>query len=472
MARVGRQRKIGLRTKLIGLLTVVLVLISAVFLAFTYDDQSRRAETDLLEKSRVLVTEMDAMWDFISLNQNVINYTSDGEYDYKGLHCAIAGKSVAALFSEKTDYSIRFTNLNPRNIYNIPDAYEAAAIEAFLTDEDTDEVWGYQTEGGDQVFRYVRAMDVSDDCIECHGQPAGELDATGYPKEGWSVGDVAGAVSVVVPADGAMANMRDAIVGNMMFFLAVVAAMALLIYVVISRLITEPLTELRASFSRVAEPGARTAEGEMGTPGVFGPAGVIGHGPASASGCLRGLPPRGSLDMAERGVLYSSREIDGLIEQYHSMAQRLEELYGSLESQVAERTEQLSSANAELECQRRRVEEINAQLARDNQYKSDFLAIVSHELRTPLTSILAFAELLGESIGPDRPEARRQLEEIGKNGAILLEMVDNVLECARIQAGSETLNLELVDLNDLVGMVESAMAPVAAKKGAASPNLP
>ncbi len=183
MARVGRQRKIGLRTKLIGLLTVVLVLISAVFLAFTYDDQSRRAETDLLEKSRVLVTEMDAMWDFISLNQNVINYTSDGEYDYKGLHCAIAGKSVAALFSEKTDYSIRFTNLNPRNIYNIPDAYEAAAIEAFLTDEDTDEVWGYQTEGGDQVFRYVRAMDVSDDCIECHGQPAGELDATGYPKE-------------------------------------------------------------------------------------------------------------------------------------------------------------------------------------------------------------------------------------------------------------------------------------------------
>lgn len=66
------------------------MLISAVFLAFTYDDQSRRAETDLLEKSRVLVTEMDAMWDFISLNQNVINYTSDGEYDYKGLHCAIA----------------------------------------------------------------------------------------------------------------------------------------------------------------------------------------------------------------------------------------------------------------------------------------------------------------------------------------------------------------------------------------------
>lgn len=445
----GSQGKIGLRTKLIGLLTAVLVFISAVFLVFTCSEQGRRAETDLLEKSRVLVTEMDAMWDFISLNQNVINYTADGSYDYKGLHCAIAGKSVAALFSGKSDYSIRFTNLNPRNIYNTPDAYEAAAIETFLADDSVDEAWGYETEDGQQVFRYVRAMDVSDDCVECHGEPAGEIDATGYPKEGWKVGDVAGAVSVVVPATSALESMRDAVVANMLFFLAVVVSMAVIIYVVISRLITEPLTELRASFSRVAD-GRASASAASGVPPAFS-----------------GLSCDGALAPSERGVLYSSREVDGLIEQYHSMAQRLEELYGSLESQVAERTDQLSRANAELERQRRRVEEINEKLARDNQYKSDFLAIVSHELRTPLTSILAFADLLAGSIDPADAEAARQLEEIDKNGAILLEMVDNVLECARIQAGSESLNLELVDVSDLVGMVESAMEPVARKKNVA-----
>ena len=281
MGSARGQRKIGLRTKLIGLLTAVLVGLTAVFLLFTYDDQARRAETDLLEKSRVLVTEMDAVWDFISLNQNVINFNSDGEYDYKGLHCAIAGKSVAALFSEKSDYSIRFTNLNPRNIYNAPDAYEAAAIEAFRADDAVDEAWGYEDEGGQQVFRYVRAMDVSDDCIECHGQPAGEIDATGYPKEGWQTGDVAGAVSVVVPADSALANMRDAIVSNMVFFLAVLTSMALVIYVVLSRLITEPLTELRASFSRVAGAGEdREAESDG-----------RGTGPGG-DGALRGLPER------------------------------------------------------------------------------------------------------------------------------------------------------------------------------------
>lgn len=165
--------------------------------------------------------------------------------------------------------------------------------------------------------------------------------------------------------------------------------------------------------------------------------------------------------------LYASREVDDLFEQFDSMARRLAGLYANLESQVSERTEQLSAANLELDRQRRRVEEINAQLARDNRYKSDFLAIVSHELRTPLTSILAFADLMADTVDPADAASRRQLEEIEKNGAILLEMVDNVLETARIQAGSERLNLELVDLNDIVGMVEASNQPVALKKGVA-----
>ncbi|WP_304425817.1 DUF3365 domain-containing protein [uncultured Adlercreutzia sp.] len=444
MGLKGFSRKTGLRTKLIGLLTAVLVLITAVFLAYTYDDQSRCAEVNLLEKSRVLVAEMDAVWDFISLNQNTINYDADGTYDYKGIHCAIAGKSVAALFSEKSDYSIRFTNLKPRNIYNTPDAYEAAALEAFHSDDTVSEIWGFEQEDGEPVFRYVEVMSVSDACVDCHGAPAGELDATGYPKEGWAVGEVAGAVSVVVPARVELDNMRNAIVSNVAFFLLVALAMAVIIYVVISRMVTEPLTSLRSAFSRV---GGQGMSGEPGAP--------------------TGGEPLEVLDAWNESALFTTREVDGLVKQYQSMAERLNALYGSLESQVAERTGQLQRANDELEQQRRRVEEINEQLQHENQYKSDFLAIVSHELRTPLASILAFTDLLQQEISPDNEAAVRQLSEIDKNGAILLEMVDNVLECARIQAGSESLNLELIDLNDLVGMIEAAMCPVAFKKGVA-----
>ena len=49
-------------------------------------------------------------------------------------------------------------------------------------------------------------------------RPAGELDPTGYPKEGWEVGDVAGAVSVSMPTDLSFENMTSSIVNNVLFF--------------------------------------------------------------------------------------------------------------------------------------------------------------------------------------------------------------------------------------------------------------
>lgn len=393
----------GLKTKIIGLLSFVLLMLLIVDIAWTYESQKRATEAMLLEESRVLVTEMDAVWDFISINQDTINYTLEGAYEYKGLHCAIAGKSVAAFFSQNSDYTIRFTNITPRNIHNTPDAYESEALAQFAEhpgDPDREMYYGFAEYQGESVFRYVSAMKVTEHCIECHGAPQGELDPTDYEKEGWQTGDLAGAVSVIVPTQMYYENMAGAVVSNVLFFLAIMLCMATIIYVVLTRLITRPLEELRHSLADLSD----------------------------------------------------------------AMASSLSSLYGNLESEVDERTMQLSAANEELERQRRHVEEVNDKLKRENQYKSDFLAIVSHELRTPLTSILAFTDLMADSVPRADELVRKQLEEIDKNGRILLEMVDNVLETARIQAGSERLNLEFVDLSDVVGMVEASSLSLAAKK--------
>ena len=96
-----------------------------------------------------------------------------------------------------------------------------------------------------------------------------------------------------------------------------------------------------------------------------------------------------------------------------------------------------------------------------------FVTDASHELRTPLTSIIAFADLLDAHVPRDGGESRRQLDEIEKNGQILLEMVDNVLETARIQSGRDEVSIELIDVSDLVGMVVQSLAPLASKKGIA-----
>lgn len=429
-----KNEKIGLKTKIIGLLSFVLLLLLVVDVAWTSHVQQQATEEVLLEESRMLVKEMDAVWEFVSINQDSINYTLDGTYEYKGLHCAIAGKSVAALFSINSDYTIRFTNTEPRNIHNKPDTYESEALAEFVAGKEQNEYFGFADHEGESVFRYVSAMEVTEDCIECHGKPVGEIDPTGYAKEGWETGELAGAVSVIVPTELYFSNMNRTIANNVLFFIIIMLCMAGIIYFVLTRLITNPLTSLQHSFLKMSDSS----------------------------------PGQASFKTPERQLsFYSSKEIEELFTRFDSMAQNLSSLYGNLESQVEDRTEQLSQANEELERQRKHVEEVNDKLKQDNRYKSDFLAIVSHELRTPLTSILAFTELMAESVPSDQERTLKQLEEVEKNSQILLEMVDNILETARIQAGSEQINIELIDLNDIVGMVEASNKSIARKKNIA-----
>ncbi|MDO4443002.1 MAG: DUF3365 domain-containing protein [Slackia sp.] len=420
---------VGLKTKIIGLLLASSLFLLCAFGVWTYATQREATKAELVETSRVLVDEMNAVWDFISLNQDRIDYTSDGLYEYKGLHCAIVGKSVASLFSRDSEYSMRFTKIDPRNIANAPDAVETAALEMFSADPGASEYYEFSMRGDERVFRYVSAMKVTEQCMECHGGPVGEMDITGYPKEGWELGDLAGATSVTIPTALYDSNMWSAVRSNVLFFLVIVACMCIGIYVALDRLIARPIAALSSGLTRVGETGAHR------------------------------------VSFFDANGAYATSETTELFARFNEMSERLEILYADLELQVEERTEQLRRANEELEAQRAHVERVNERLKNENKYKSDFLAIVSHELRTPLTSVLVFAELMEESIGKDDDVARSQLEEVRKNGRILLEMVDNVLETARIQAGSERLNLELVDIADVFGQVESATSAVAARKG-------
>ncbi|MDO5043238.1 MAG: DUF3365 domain-containing protein [Slackia sp.] len=420
---------VGLKTKIIGLLLASSLLLLCAFGMWTYAMQRHATQTELVETSRVLVDEMNAVWDFIALNQDRIDHTSDGTYEYKGLHCAIVGKSVAALFSLDSEYSMRFTKIDPRNIANAPDATETAALEMFAADPELHEYYEFSTRGNERVFRYISAMKVTEQCMECHGGPAGEMDVTGYPKEGWELGDLAGATSVTIPTALYDSNMWSAVRSNVLFFLFIVVCMCIGIYVALDRLIARPVAALSSGLTRVGETRSHR------------------------------------MSFFDGNSAYATSEIVDLFARFNEMSERLEVLYGNLESQVEERTEQLRRANDELEAQRAHVERVNERLKNENKYKSDFLAIVSHELRTPLTSVLVFAELMEETVGSNDDLARKQLEEIRKNGRILLEMVDNVLETARIQAGSERLNLELVDIADVFGQVESATSAVALQKG-------
>jgi adenylate cyclase len=147
----------------------------------------------------------------------------------------------------------------------------------------------------------------------------------------------------------------------------------------------------------------------------------------------------------------------------------LNQINQSLELKVLERTQELQQQNLDLE---------QAKLAADaaNQAKSLFLASMNHELRTPLTSILGFSELLKRSKNLNATE-KADLEIINRNGSYLLDLINNVLNLSKVEAGAMTIESEPTDLRALLETVEQMIQGHAIEKQLTfiadyDPNLP
>ncbi len=100
-----------------------------------------------------------------------------------------------------------------------------------------------------------------------------------------------------------------------------------------------------------------------------------------------------------------------------------------------------------------------------NQAKSAFLSSMSHELRTPLNAILGFTQLL--QLDPRTPLTEGQMDssqQIIKSGQHLLELIDQVLELAKIESGNTTISLEPVQVNSLMNECIDLIAPLADKR--------
>src|SRR5262249_57886205 len=98
-----------------------------------------------------------------------------------------------------------------------------------------------------------------------------------------------------------------------------------------------------------------------------------------------------------------------------------------------------------------------------NRAKSEFLSRMSHELRTPLNAILGFGQLL--DMGAPTPRQRQQVEQILKGGRHLLELINEVLDLARIEAGRLHLSLEPVALPQVCAEGGDLGPPLPAKPG-------
>ena len=139
-------------------------------------------------------------------------------------------------------------------------------------------------------------------------------------------------------------------------------------------------------------------------------------------------------------------------------------------TELRQAQEAAASANARLEEPCRRAPR-NWWPSRDRAQQADraktaFLSTVSHELRTPLNSIIGFTDIVVQGLaGPLTDEQRHQLSIVQESAHILLELINEILDISRIEAGRLHLSPQEFDLADLLQRRCDAMASTASRKG-------
>jgi len=249
---------------------------------------------------------------------------------------------------------------------------------------------------------YVRIFRARESCIACHN-PQGSARA-------FSLNEPIGAV--IVSGRDASGEIRRIILVNRVGIVvagligAIVAMVAF--YWITQRVILRPIRQLRAMANNVAD---------------------------------------GNLDI--RSTITTGDEYERLSQAFNHM---LDNLQGA--------QDELRTANRQLDLKIGELSERNVELYKANKVKSEFLANISHEFRTPLNSILGFAQVL-----KDRPtllktdKGQRYTENIISSGNRLLQMINDLLQLAKAEAGKLELRIEQGSLPQICEALVSSFLP-------------
>ncbi|MGE0481785.1 MAG: ATP-binding protein [Phycisphaerae bacterium] len=316
------------------------------------------------------------------------------------------------LLPRRLEQPPRFIRIDPDP--DRPDSILSAATEqpfvreslnALRRDPKRDFYYRTATEEGRRSFYYAHAVRVAKSCLACHDE--------GKTAAPYRENQLAGFITVALSASQAQWDL----VLNRAWIVAAGALAGILailvFYFITQKFILAPIEELR-------EVAIRVTDG----------------------------------DLTVRSAVRTGDEFEQLSNNLNTMLERLRA------SQ-----EELQKANLLLDEKLGQMAETNVALFESNRLKSEFIANVSHELRTPLTSIIGFAELLLESqAGESGDRTTRFAQNILISGRILLEIINDLLDLAKIEAGRVELHLEPVSARELCSALQDFLRPLADKK--------
>ncbi len=270
----------------------------------------------------------------------------------------------------------------------------------------------YQRRDGSAAFKYVRVLTMQTECIRCHASAA-PSSATTAPAVAAVLPPpdppILGIVSVDIPSQIRMSQLPLNRVVLLSAGLLAGTLAIIVFYLITTRIILQPVRVLQETAEKVSQ---------------------------------------GDLNI--RSDIYTGDEF-----------QQLSETFNTMLTNLKKSADQLRAVNKSLDLKIDQLAESNVALYESNRLKSEFLANVSHELRTPLNSILGFADLLKDSADI---KTNRYVLNILQSGRQLLELINDLLDLAKIEAGRMDVRSEPLSLGDLFEGLTSILKPLTEAK--------
>jgi len=351
------------------------------------------------------LTEKSALDSGRAVGQAVFeNHFQIGVSEQKGL----PRLSDSGTVLEETNHVVSWFRVE-KDIEALPDFFNGTQkkkIELLRSDANTSDLaWTEHEKGQGIQHHYIRLVRAEEDCLKCHADQ-------GLATSIFNKNQEVGIISVEIPARGlAWALFMNRLWVVVAGLLAGTGAMVAF-YTIFQRVILRPIRQLRSQVNNIAE---------------------------------------GNYDI--RSSIQTGDEYERLSEAFNHMLDNL------MESQ-----HKLEKANEQLDAKISELSDKNVELFKANKLKGEFLANMSHEFRTPLNAILGFAELLREKPAADVEKSKRWAENIISSGRSLLNMINDLLDLAKAEAGKMELRIEKTSVPQLLEGLVAFFSPLTEQK--------
>ncbi|MBY8860188.1 HAMP domain-containing protein [Nocardia sp. CA2R105] len=168
-------------------------------------------------------------------------------------------------------------------------------------------------------------------------------------------------------------------------------------------------------------------------------------------------------------TIMANSRTDSLLVESQRLAGQLQQSNADLEEKaelLVRQNRDIEMKNFEIEQARQEIEERAQQIALASKYKSEFLANMSHELRTPLTSLLILAGVLAQNASRNLTDKQVEFAKVIQSaGKDLQQLIDDILDLSKVEAGKMDIRTEPVSLPELLDYVQTTFRPLTSQKG-------